>query len=1851
MNSSVPCGGWLALLSILTCPAAPVVIPNFDFETQTPELTAGQFTTTLTPWLETGGPGAPAGFFEYLPGFSAEGTDHLGMEAGHDVWQDLAVNYAANTVYSLTVSAGHRSGQTLAGNASTYLLGTGSGPLYANGVFNAAAATPADSFSDAPAATLDTIEEPGAVGKPIRILLRARGNGRSHFDNIRLDAAATAQNGRPIGNSSAATAITATGATVGGSVSSIGSAAPSVTVYYGPADVGSNPADWPLSKVLAGPFSGAFATPLTGLSGGLRYYYRLRFTNASGSTWALNTRFFDTATLPAVVNTPATNFTPVSATAGSRVTAFSGLAPAVTIYYGQADGGTTLANWTQSVFLGAVSTSGFGTLSGLTGGTPYFYRAYASNAAGTAWAPSTSTFTTSAVSSPGIVNRAAGNLTLNSASLNAEVTATGNAAPTVTFYYGTVDGGTIPGAWPGMISAGTAAGRIETTVSGLTAGSLYYFRASATNSAGTAWAPDSTTFTTAVVTAPRVRTLPADHVRSTMATLNGEVTSSGNEVPSVILYWGAVDGGTVPAAWSNAVALGQSGGTFSRVLTGLVSGTIYRYRAYASNSAGGSWAAASEVFGTLANESPPVIVINEVHYDPIDPARPEEFIELHNPGTATVNLTGWRLGAAVDYTFGNVSIPAGGYFCVAQNPARFAVTWPAAAALSAGPWIGKLSNAGETIELRTADGIVVSSVDYGEGFPWPTAARGAGPSMELLHPSLDPGLGGSWRRAISVATPGAVNSARLATGSAAPPAIRQVRHTPEKPASNIPVGVTATVTDPDGIGSVSLRYQIVIPGSYIRKADAAFNAVASWNILPMLDDGTGGDTVAGDSIFTAMIPASVQVHRRLIRYQITVTDALTNSIRVPYADDEQPNFAYFVYDALPGWSGALRPTAFNGYAATAVEDYPPSMLQTVEPWHLIANEANIISCQYEGASNNILFQGTLVYRGIVYDHITYQVRGIGSTYQSGKNKWGLKFNRARDFQAYDNWGRPYSEKWNSLGLNACASPWASVNRGAAGIEEAFSFRAYELAGLPALRTNYVHWRVIRRAAEVNPAASIITGDPMGAGIRGQYSGDLWGLYLALEPTEGNLLDERGLGDGNIYSIEGNSGDKKHQSDTQPTGTIDWNNFSAGLAQTNQTEAWYRANMDLPALYTFLALNRLVGNTDVRPGDNYRYYRRPEDNRWVIMPYDLDMMFIAAHHWGGAMDNSIVVAGAPNAIRAVSRHPAIALEFRNRCRELISLLAGDGGANGGQIGQLIQEYSRIVNPPNIPVTWADLDAAMWNLHPRSAGGGANTGQSSHRGNFYRNTYLDGTRGVGGPVGTNSWIRTLYPTGDFGDHEGFAQWFTNFTTNTYPAGAIAWLRKATNISGSGTDNDVNRQKGYGFKYLEWESLYGGFVDSSNNPVTTTADLSFPYTPVIFAAGSPDFAANDLRFNSTDFNDPQGGTTVAAVQWRLGEISAPGIPGYDAMLPSIYEITPVWTSPEIPLAGAIIAQVRIPATAVIPGHTYRARVRHKDATGRWSYWSPPIQFIASTFNTAGYQQSLRITGINYDPAPVTALEMAHPSWNAGWTSQQFEYVEITNISAGAIDLTDVRFTKGIDYDFPAGTMLGAGARLIVAKNPVAFAVRYGTGLPLAPGGFDPDSLSNGGEQLKLSYGAGIAIFDFTYDNILPWPTLPNGAGPGLVLVNPEKPDLDHGDPMEWRASRLANGNPGMDDRISYAAWAAAYSGLGSSGADDDGDGLSNYLEFSLGSIPNTASLDALPTAGLAAGRFQFSFTYAPVRGGHTRHVEFSAGLGLWNEDGLLINRITLPDGRFTDTWEGPLPASSSPFRQFGRLRLSTP
>ena len=281
---------------------------------------------------------------------------------------------------------------------------------------------------------------------------------------------------------------------------------------------------------------------------------------------------------------------------------------------------------------------------------------------------------------------------------------------------------------------------------------------------------------------------------------------------------------------------------------------------------------------------------------------------------------------------------------------------------------------------------------------------------------------------------------------------------------------------------------------------------------------------------------------------------------------------------------------------------------------------------------------------------------------------------------------------------------------------------------------------------------------------------------------------------------------------------------------------------------------------------------------------------------------------------------------------------------------------------------------------------------------------------------------------------------------------------------------------------------------------------------------------------------------MQWRIGEIDAS--PGQA----NVYEIEENWTSGEI----ATFAESTIPpASAVKPDRTYRARVRHKDNSGRWSHWSAPVEFQATTPDIGLLQQNLVISEIMYNPDGDDATE----------------FLELFNQGTVALDLTNVRFTKGIDFDFTSGTTLAAGAYILVVKNQAAFVAKYGGEFTIADGQYDDDSLNNGGETLKLALGT-LAIHEFDFDDDLPWPTLSDGNGFSVVLSHTtDNAEMDPLDPLglgiatNWRTSNASGGSPGKSDPTESL--------VGAPNADVDSDGVNALLEHFLGTsdfLPNT-------------------------------------------------------------------------------------
>ncbi len=175
-----------------------------------------------------------------------------------------------------------------------------------------------------------------------------------------------------------------------------------------------------------------------------------------------------------------------------------------------------------------------------------------------------------------------------------------------------------------------------------------------------------------------------------------------------------------------------------------------------------------------------------------------------------------------------------------------------------------------------------------------------------------------------------------------------------------------------------------------------------------------------------------------------------------------------------------------------------------------------------------------------------------------------------------------------------------------------------------------------------------------------------------------------------------------------------------------------------------------------------------------------------------------------------------------------------------------------------------------------------------------------------------------------------------------------------------------------------------------------------------------------------------------------------------------------------------------------------------------------------------SLRVTEVHYNPSEPTAAEIL-----AGYNdSNDFEFLELTNIGAETISLAGVRLERipdgagqmGVDFDFAAGSIpeLAPGASVLVAEDSLAFQYRYGNNLPLA--GQWSGGLDNGSETITVT-SDGVLLQQFTY--VDDWHPETDGDGRSLQIIDAHHADLNSWNlGNSWRPSSSQDGAPGIQE-----------------------------------------------------------------------------------------------------------------------------
>lgn len=152
-------------------------------------------------------------------------------------------------------------------------------------------------------------------------------------------------------------------------------------------------------------------------------------------------------------------------------------------------------------------------------------------------------------------------------------------------------------------------------------------------------------------------------------------------------------------------------------------------------------------FNLCNNVAVPSLVIAKINYNPgtsaeFPVANDQEFIEVKNTGTTTVNLTGIYLKElGISYQFpANSTLAAGQSAFLAKNPAVFQTKHNITAF---GQYQRNLSNSSQALVLADGFGNIIDSVTYDDSSPWPDA-DGNGTYLTLIDLALDNSLASSW---------------------------------------------------------------------------------------------------------------------------------------------------------------------------------------------------------------------------------------------------------------------------------------------------------------------------------------------------------------------------------------------------------------------------------------------------------------------------------------------------------------------------------------------------------------------------------------------------------------------------------------------------------------------------------------------------------------------------------------------------------------------------------------------------------------------------------------------------------------------------------------------------------------------------------------------------------------------------------------------------------------------------------------------------------------------------------------------------------------------------------------------------
>ncbi|MCH8043165.1 MAG: lamin tail domain-containing protein, partial [Planctomycetes bacterium] len=207
--------------------------------------------------------------------------------------------------------------------------------------------------------------------------------------------------------------------------------------------------------------------------------------------------------------------------------------------------------------------------------------------------------------------------------------------------------------------------------------------------------------------------------------------------------------------------------------------------------------------------------------------------------------------------------------------------------------------------------------------------------------------------------------------------------------------------------------------------------------------------------------------------------------------------------------------------------------------------------------------------------------------------------------------------------------------------------------------------------------------------------------------------------------------------------------------------------------------------------------------------------------------------------------------------------------------------------------------------------------------------------------------------------------------------------------------------------------------------------------------------------------------------------------------------------------------PLDARVTTNSLRGRSDQHD--GRWLWPDVPTPAAANSF---AFHDEIVINEIMYHAPPQLRTD-AQP-----FAKNEEEWIELYNRSDETVDLSGWQLRDAVEFEFDAGTTLGAGEYLVVAWDAVAMAAKF-PGIDVA--GQFSGRLSNSDERILLRDATKNPADEVHYFERGKWAEFADGGGSSLELRDP---DSDNSQGAAWAASDESDASEWIDYSFSASA-----------------------------------------------------------------------------------------------------------------------